>query len=76
MTPRSSLSCAQVDNISEAIRQYENSGCIVKRQSPSECAMIECPSNSVYVCQTRAVSISPHDEIDEAADAFWYEEPQ
>jgi len=37
--------------------------------------MIECPSSNVYVCEARAVSTSPHDELDEAADAFWTEEP-
>ncbi len=75
MTPRNSLSCAQVDDMGEAVRQYENSGCTVKRRSASGCAVIECPSGSVYVCEARAVSTYPHDEIDEAADAFWSEEP-
>jgi len=75
MTPRNSLSCAQVDDIGQAIRQYENSRCSIKRQSASGCAMIECPSGNVYVCEARAVSTSPHDELDEAADAFWTEEP-
>ena len=75
MTPRNSLSCAQVDDVEQTVRQYENSGCSVKRKFASGCAMMECPSSNVYVCEAHDVSISPHDELDEAADAFWMEEP-
>ena len=73
------VSCAQVDNIEGAIRQYESNGFTVRSRARPGCALLDSSDSSIYVCENpvgRAVaSVSPHDEMEEMADAFWYEEP-
>jgi len=79
MATGKNMSCAQVENLGEALEQYRSSGCRVKRQSSRGCAILDCRDSNFYVCETprgdaASLSITPHDELDEAADAFWTEE--
>ena len=75
MDARKNFGCAQVEDLGTAIRSYEGSGCSQRRRSENGCVLLDCPGNSTYVCEARDVSVSPHDEMDEVADAFWTEEP-
>ena len=79
MVANKNMGCAQVEDLGEALEQYQASGCTVKRQSAEGCAMVDCRESSLYVCETprdgsSSLTVAPHDELDEAADAFWVEE--
>lgn len=73
------VSCAQVENIDASISQYESQGFTVRSRARPGCAFLDRGDTSVYICEMPkeqpVASISPHDELDEAADAFWLEEP-
>lgn len=75
MDARKNLGCAQAQDLGSAISRYEGSGCTQTRRFRNGCVLLDCPGNNLYVCEARDVSVSPHDEIDEVADAFWTEEP-
>ncbi len=75
MDARRNLGCAQVEDLGAAVRRYESSGCGQIRRFQNGCVLLDCPGNDLYVCENRDVSVSPHDEMDEVADAFWTEEP-
>ncbi len=75
MDARKNLNCAQVENFDEAVNEYQSSGCSVTRHLQNGCALVDCPGSTLYVCEARDVSVTPHDELDEVADAFWTEEP-
>jgi hypothetical protein len=66
-----------VDDVSGTLRQYEESGCNVRKESSSYCGTVVCGNEQVNICdKSNGYSISAdHDELDEAPDAFWTEEP-
>ena len=79
MAARKNIGCAQVENLGVALEQYQTSGCTVRRQSAKGCAIVDCRESDLYVCESprdddNSISVAPHDELDEAADAFWVEE--
>ena len=74
MTAQRTLSCVQVSDISEAKKHYQQElGCTVRREH-GECATLDCRGDILYVCESpeeQSLSKSAHDELDEAADAYW-----
>lgn len=68
------MSCTQAEDLGEAKKYYQQErGCNIRRENQT-CATMECRDEGLYLCQLsrgQAVSKTPHDELDEASDAFW-----
>ncbi len=79
MAANNTMNCTEVDNLDIATRKYEEMGCTVRRLARERCAVLSCPESNLFICERGNTSISDpapqHDELDEAADTLWGEEP-